>query len=52
MTDAERVRALIGNIKNWSWDIYPKFFIEQEDAKALQNDEALKEYLADKERYK
>ena len=35
MTPKERVRALLGNLKNWSWDVYPKFSIEKEDADAL-----------------
>lgn len=35
LTTEERIRALIGNIKNWSWDIYPKFSIDKEDAIAL-----------------
>lgn len=35
LTNEERVRAILGNIKNWAWDIYPKFTIEKEDAKAL-----------------
>ena len=47
----ERVRALIGNMKNWSWDVEPKFQIEKEDAAALQDIEALKEYIAEKEKY-
>lgn len=44
MNTTERVRALLGNLKNWSWDINPQFRIEKEDA------DALREYLAnDKE---
>ena len=39
MTPTERVRALLGNLKNWSWDIEPQFRIEKEDA------DALREYL-------
>lgn len=35
LTNEERIRALVGNIKNWSWDIYPKFSLDEEDAKAL-----------------
>ena len=35
LTNEERLRALLGNIKNWSWDIYPKFSIDKEDADAL-----------------
>ena len=51
MTKKERIRALIGNLKNWSWDIYPQFRIEKEDAEALQDLEALKEYLTEREGY-
>lgn len=44
MNTTERVRALLGNLKNWSWDVNPQFRIEKEDA------DALREYLAnDKE---
>lgn len=49
MTKYERVRALIGNLKNWSWDVYPQFKIEKEDADALQDIEVLKEYIKEKE---
>lgn len=42
LTTEERIRAIIGNIKNWSWDIYPKFELEKEDATALM------EFLKDK----
>ena len=35
LTHEERLRALLGNIKNWSWDIYPKFSLDKEDAQAL-----------------
>ena len=41
MTSKERVRALLGNLKNWSWDVEPQFRIEKEDA------DALREYLKD-----
>ncbi len=41
MNTTERVRALLGNLKNWSWDINPQFRIEKEDA------DALREYLKD-----
>ena len=51
MTKAERIRALIGNLKNWSWDVTPQFRIEKEDAEALQDLEALKEYIREKESY-
>ena len=36
LTSEERVRALLNNIKSWSWDIYPKFTIDREDAEALR----------------
>lgn len=36
LTTEERIRALLGNLKNWSWDIYPQFKLEKEDAEALQ----------------
>ena len=51
MTKKERIRALIGNLKNWSWDVHPQFRIEKEDAEALQDLEALKEYLDERECY-
>lgn len=35
MTNEERIRALVGNLKNWSWDVEPQFRIEKEDADAL-----------------
>ena len=35
LTNEERLRALLGNIKNWSWDVYPKFSLDKEDAQAL-----------------
>jgi hypothetical protein len=37
LTSEERIRALINNISSWSWDIYPKFEIEKEDAEALRD---------------
>lgn len=39
----------MGNLKNWSWDVYPQFKIEKEDADALQDLEAVKEYIKEKE---
>lgn len=51
MNKKERIRALIGNLKNWSWDVEPQFRIEKEDAEALQDLEALKEYLTERESY-
>ena len=35
MDNMERVRALLGNLKNWSWDVEPQFKIEREDSEAL-----------------
>ena len=43
MTREERVRALLGNLKNWTWDVFPQFRIEKEDS------EALREYVKDLE---
>ena len=37
LTDEERLRALFGNLKNWSWDVSPQFKIEKEDAEVLLN---------------
>lgn len=37
MTRDERVRALLGNLKNWSWDVVPQFRIEKEDSDALRD---------------
>ena len=51
MTNKERISAILLNIKNWSWDIFPKFVIEKEDADALRDLEALKEYIKEKEDY-
>lgn len=33
----ERVRALLGNLKNWSWDVNPQFRVEKEDSDALRD---------------
>lgn len=35
LTTEERIRALIGNLKNWDWTIFPQFRLEKEDAAAL-----------------
>ena len=51
MNNAERIRALVGNVKNWSWDIFPQFKMEKEDAEALQDIDALKEFIAEREKY-
>lgn len=40
---------MIGNLKNWSWDVSPQFRIEKEDAEALQDIESVKEYIKEKE---
>ncbi len=37
-TNEERVRALLVNLKNWSWDVEPQYRIEKEDADALLED--------------
>ncbi|MBR4396477.1 MAG: hypothetical protein IKS93_01325 [Methanobrevibacter sp.] len=35
LTNEERIRALIGNLKNWDWSIFPQYRLEKEDAAAL-----------------
>lgn len=35
LTDEERIRALLCNLKNWSWDVCPVYKIEKEEAEAL-----------------
>ena len=35
LTREERLRALFGNLKNYSWDVYPQFKLEKEDAEVL-----------------
>ncbi len=45
LTNRERVRALLGNLKNWSWDVEPQFRVEKEDSDALR---AYVKYLEDK----
>jgi polyhydroxyalkanoate synthesis regulator phasin len=37
MTRDERVRALLGNLKNWTWSVAPQFRIEQEDSDAIRS---------------
>lgn len=37
LTEKERLRALFGNLKNHSWDVYPQFRLEKEDAEVLLN---------------
>lgn len=51
MTSKERIRSLITNLKNWSWDVFPTFKLEQEDAEALQDINAVKEYIAEQDFY-
>ena len=51
MNNKDRIRALISNLKNNSWDIFPQFRIEKEDADALQDIEAIKAYIAEREMY-
>lgn len=35
LTTDERIRALIGNLKNYDWTVYPQYRLEREDAAAL-----------------
>lgn len=49
MTHKDRIRALIGNIKNHDWVVNGKFWLEKEDADALQDIEALKEFIKERE---
>lgn len=49
LTNKERIRSLIGNLKNHVWDVNPQFAVEKEDAEALQDLQALKEYIKEKE---
>ena len=35
MTNEERVRALLVNLKQQTWDVEPQYRIEKEDAQAL-----------------
>ena len=35
LTKTERLRALLGNIKNHPWDVIPQFKLEKEDADVL-----------------
>lgn len=51
ITNVDRIRSLVSNGKNWSWDVYPQMTIEREEAQALQDLEALKEYIKEKEQY-
>ena len=51
MTKMERIRALIGNLKNWDWTVHPQFPVEKEDAEALQDIDAIKEYIKEREKY-
>ena len=37
LTSEERIRAMLNNIRSWSWEIYPKFTIEREDAEAIRD---------------
>lgn len=52
MTHKERIRALIGNLKNHNWDIFTTFEIDKEDAEALRDTQALQEYINDKAKNK
>ena len=46
LTTMERVRAMLVNIKEYTWDVHTKFELDKEDA------EALFEYLKDDENFK
>lgn len=46
LTVMERVRAILVNIKEYSWDVHPTFKLEKEDA------DALLEYLKNDENFK
>ena len=35
LTNEERIRALIRNLKDWDWSVIPQYRIEKEDAAAL-----------------
>ena len=35
LTNEERIRALMGNLKNWDWTVNPQYRIEKEDGEAL-----------------
>lgn len=35
LTTEERIRALLGNLRNLDWTVFPYFRIEKEDAAAL-----------------
>ena len=45
LNNEERVRAFIGNIKNYDWSIFPVYRLEREDALAIA--EALTEKSAE-----
>lgn len=49
LTHKERIRALINNLKNNDWTVNSQFRVEKEDAEALQDLEALKEYIYEQE---
>lgn len=35
LTNEERIKALICNLKNYDWDIFPEYRLEREDGEAL-----------------
>lgn len=35
LTDKERVSALLINLDDWSWDLFPKYVIDKETGDAL-----------------
>lgn len=49
LTNKERIRAVIGNLKNQTWDVNPTYSMHKEDGEAFQDLEALKEYIAEVE---
>ena len=51
ITNVDRIRSLVSNGKNWSWDVFPQMPIEREEAAALQDLEALKKYIKEREEY-
>lgn len=35
LTNEERIRAFVGNIKNYDWHLFPVYRLEREDALAI-----------------
>lgn len=44
LTTEELVLALVNNLADWDWSVYPKFSIDEDTAKAV-----IKEYWKSKE---